>query len=177
MKKYALALSLLSATLGIGSVNAMADTFTFSFSGPSDSGSGTITANATSTPGEYNIVGITGVTDGLSIAGLLPVNSYPSDYAPLNDNLLFYPNTGSGYVDESGTAYDLSNGEYIDLFFGGFENLGTMNYIVEGVGQTVDELSGLSVKDTTVTPEPGTLLLLGTGMLGAMAMVRRRLAA
>jgi hypothetical protein len=107
---------LVTGLMAVFAIAAKADTFNFSLSGPTDSGTGTITATQT-TPGEYLINGITGRMDGFAITSLLPVGTYPPTLLPENDNLLFYPASGS-FFDLAGVSYQLANGTDVNLYYG-----------------------------------------------------------
>ncbi len=80
---------------------------------------------------------------------------------------------GSG-CDSSGEPYDCWTEEGIN-FAGTAESVvfgGAANYI-----GFADVTLGASTVPPTVTPEPGTLMLAGTGLLGAAGAIRRRLRA
>lgn len=143
-----------------------------SFLGSAFSASADFTYTPTSTPDIYLASGITGSatvfgTD-VSITGMAPILSYAA-----NDNL-FYTGAaalqiGGRPFDFNGLAFTLSNGDVMNLY-----STGGVDYELLGVfagGATIAQDS----VPITVTPEPGSLVLLGTGSLGLLGMIRRKL--
>lgn len=157
----------------VGSTAALADTFSFSFGTAgvdAFNGSGTLTGSLIG-PGIYQITAVTGTTNtgngtNRPISGIDAVDGFQD-----NDNILDM-NAGASYFDYDGLSYSLMNGAMINLYLTDGEILERSN------GSTVTEAVPITIADTTaVTPEPGTLLLMGTGMLGTLGMLRRRLTA
>lgn len=184
MKRLSLVLGALALTV-VCTQTSKADTFSFSFSGSDFDGSGTFTATALG-GNEYKITAAAGTIDGASIS-LLGVNAFQS-----NDNLLFDPGfteffQGPFNFDSSGASFLLtdSHGKTVGDVNLSQDNFGLLLYdsaYLDPSGKRLpneSESIELTVTDTTppTVPEPGSLALLGTGILGAAGAIRRRLMA
>lgn len=181
---------------------AFADNFTFNFSGAGFTGSGTFAASATSTPGQYLISSISGTTNSVAITGLLSTFSFPPIGDLANDNDLYSPLLDGGALDAYGLSYQTGTGaditDYNIYYIAGVPS-GTYNLLTTADppsdGNPNDyptfTLDSFSITDTTTgtpivsppgtpgttaTPEPGSLALLATGLVGIGGVVRRKFA-
>jgi hypothetical protein len=174
-----LACGLALATLS--STPMFADTvFDFSFTGNNTAygspgnefdGSGQFVTQATGTAGEYQIVGISGTVDGSAITSLVAQNGHYD-----NDNLLYYTNgAASASIDADGISFVLASNEYGYFFLDTSLSPAGDRELLFLTGEDA-AISITPASSPSAVPEPGSLALLGTGVLGLLGTLRRRLA-
>jgi hypothetical protein len=144
-----------------------AQTFDFSFSGGGFSASGVMTTTLVSGD-EYLVTSISGAQNGSAMT-LLGVGAYGS-----NDNLIF---TTPPYLDVAGVSFSVMMGGvdynvYYDAGLAEYLECSSAVYSIcyEGDGVTLTSFA------LAPTPEPGSMLLFGTGFLLIGGILRRRLA-
>ena len=147
---------------------AHADSFDFAFTTNTGiSASGVFVTTDTEVGGYYTILSIDGTqTDGgvMGATTLLAPGSYGD-----NDNLF---STDFPFFDVAGATYSVGTVDYNIYNLNGIPTICDSNnepgqcYIGQGVPIATGQL--------TATPEPSSLVLLGTGILSAAGAARRR---
>ncbi|MGA3126218.1 MAG: PEP-CTERM sorting domain-containing protein [Candidatus Korobacteraceae bacterium] len=140
---------------------AKADTFDFTYSGSGYSASGVFTTGNAGSP--FTVTGITGTADGSAITSL-------SLYAGA-DQLLYFPPSGGSYADGAGISFATLSGVDYNIY----AYNGGIYLLVSTVDPVGYPENGVPITMSAVTPEPITLLLFGTGLMGIGGMVRRKL--
>jgi hypothetical protein len=126
---------------------------------------------------------VTGTTAGQAITGILAPGTFPvGTFQVPNDNLLYFPPSfgfGNTYFDAAGLSYQLADGRSVSLSFSDSVFIGTtviLNGMPQSIGDSQTSLFSITSSASPV-PEPSTLTLLGTGVLGMAGIIRRKFAA
>jgi hypothetical protein len=172
-----LLLTILCLGLLAGASFAAPQAFDWTFvgiNGSTISGSGTLLADPLG-GGAWQVTSISGTRNGVAITGL---TTYAGD-----DNVVYttfpqldYP--GLAFTDANGFAYnvfyDTATTDVYNCGFVGYCEIGPGTPGTDGLGPPRDPVDSINFTLTAV-PEPGSLALLGTGVLALAGLVRRKL--
>jgi len=141
-------------------------TFDFSFSGAGISSSGTFAATLVSGD-EYLVTSISGMQNGSAMT-LLPPGTYAG-----NNNEVF---SSSPFLSFGGLAFVLANGS---TDYNIYYNASTKSYFeCNSASGPCGAGDGTPISfNLTEIPEPGSMMLMGSGLIGLAGMVRRKLLA
>ena len=169
MKTWITGAALLCCALLFVSV-AGADEMTFTLTGQGLDATGTF-YGAPSADGQWLVNEASGLFNGSDIVGIWPESNSGNVFS--FDNLYFSPGP---VVDSGGIVFQLANGDMVNLCYdtGCAGAAETYTAIVWDPASGITNLNADTAQFGEPVPEPSTLLLLGTGLIGLGGIARRR---
>lgn len=190
MKRFSLALLALAVALALTPA-AQADTFSFTFTGVTNKGanislSGQLVGTETTTAGVFDIISGSGTFSEPTgcCVGTYSVHPNPDPNSlnpaefPIDGVIFQYDNKLTPWAPAGGAL------DYFGLLVFKSEGNLAINIWGTGIGHPYEwaiyDSGGNKGEDGkngsfTVTPEPGSLMLLGSGFLGLSGLIRRKL--
>ena len=135
----------------------------FTYSGSGFTGSGVFTA-IDQGGGTYLVTGVNGQQNGMPFSGVEPVTPQLPGWA--YNNLAYLNSTPQ--LDIDGVLLDWSGGGVVNLFYDSGFNGGSYALENSPTEYAIDF-------SASATPEPNTLLMSGSGLIGLAGLARKRL--
>ena len=170
MNKKLFVLGVLCAALVLVSM-ASADDVSFTLAGAGLDASGTFYA-APQGAGQWLVYDASGTFNGANIVGIWPESNSGNIFT--FNNLYYSPGPE---VDWMGLVFKLDNGDMVNLCYDS-GCAGAASTYTAIVWDPVSGITDLNVDNASFgepVPEPATLMLLGSGLIGLGGVIRRRI--